>query len=280
MNHRMTLLFVFAVSIGFSVSIHSFVGARSYRAKKISCPANYLRVPALAGFTTSDFCIAKYEARQSGSIAISSSSGLPWVSINRADAQAACAANGARFSLPSNPQWQTVARNIADNGLNWSSGTAYSGTVNKGHDDNSPANAIEASADDNDPCINTGQTCDATTWNSQRRTHALLDGQIIWDLSGNVSEWTSTKSNTALATGYIHTFTSGLAQTNYGNDSFCGGSNCAYGYGYVAGTQQIIRGGNFFVSGSVGAGIFSADNGAAETTTNAKIGFRCVMSLD
>ena len=49
---------------------------------------------------------------------------------------------------------------------------------------------LAASSDDNDPCFGiTGANC--IGWNSRKRTHSLSNGEVIWDLSGNLYEWTT-----------------------------------------------------------------------------------------
>lgn len=274
---RRTLIFA-GITV-FILNASGFIGMRNMKARMPGCPTNYVRVPPLAGYSTVTFCVAKYEARQSGAKAISVPTGLPWTSINRANAMTACQENGLNYDLITNSQWQAIARNIADVATNWSSGSANSGTVSKGHSDNAPANALAAEADDNLSCSGTGQTCDLLTWNSQRRIHYLSNGDIIWDFSGNISEWTSNDSTTTFADGYVSTYTSGPRQVSFGNDSFCGGGNCGYGYGYInAAAGPIIRGGSFFVGGSVGAGVFGVDTTAASTLEHAKVGFRCVTT--
>ena len=82
-----------------------------------------------------------------------------------------------------------LATNIAREPINWSSGSVGEGALNIGHTDNGPPTAIAASSDDNDPCFATGQDC--SSWTNQKRTHSLSNGEVIWDLSGNVWEWTT-----------------------------------------------------------------------------------------
>lgn len=100
-----------------------------------------------------------------------------------------CAKLGKGYKLISNNQWQTIARNIEQVAENWSDGIVGSGALNRGHTDGDPNEALEASSADNDACFGTGQTCTAATWDSQKRTHRLSNGEVIWDLSGNVREW-------------------------------------------------------------------------------------------
>jgi hypothetical protein len=63
------------------------------------CPANYIRVPALSGYTTKDFCVAKYEAKASGSKAVSQFSGVPSGNINQLESISACRYNGTGYVL-------------------------------------------------------------------------------------------------------------------------------------------------------------------------------------
>jgi hypothetical protein len=50
-----------------------------------------------------------------------------------------------------NPQWMTIARNIEQQGVNWSSGVAGVGYLSRGHSDNDPGYGIAAAATDDDP---------------------------------------------------------------------------------------------------------------------------------
>lgn len=63
------------------------------------------------------------------------------------------------------------------------------GSLNKGHSDGVPGEVLAASTDDSEACSGTEQSCDDQTWNAQRRTHALSNGEVIWDFAGNAWEW-------------------------------------------------------------------------------------------
>lgn len=149
------------------------------------CPTGMLPVPATNGLN--GFCIDKYEAKQSGNIAVSTATGSPWVSINQYDAREACI--GAGKHLITGEEWLQIAQNVEQVGWNWNGGVVGTNFMSDGHSDNVPANSLIASVD-TDPCSGTGQTCDLTTWNSQRRTYKLSNGEYIWDIGGNVWEWT------------------------------------------------------------------------------------------
>ena len=165
-----------------------------------SCPENYIRVPAFDPYTNNDFCVAKYEMKTG---TISEPDNLPEVNIQQSTAKSQCEAidgAAASYQLISNAQWQTIARNIELNPENWDSNEVGSGQINTGNTDNDtlagPAGALAASSSDDQDCFGTGEENDEPNgdhscggWHSQKRTHKLLNGEIIWDFGGNVSEW-------------------------------------------------------------------------------------------
>jgi len=161
----------------------------------LSCPTGYVAVPFLTGYTTQDFCVAKYEMKNNSG-AKSEAAGLPWVSINRTQSITACTSIGVGYNLITVAQQETIARNINGMATNWSDGT-YNGELNTGHSDTVPFNTLAANADDTQACEGTGQTCSNTVWSSQRRTHVLSTGETIWDFSGNVHEWTKDDYNSS-----------------------------------------------------------------------------------
>jgi hypothetical protein len=206
-----------------SVRAFDHAGNRSARVTApgyIECPEGYVFVPGDDDPTinTIGFCTAKYEMRitgvhdsslqsyTSGVIPESRADGLPWTRVGvpfglnmsyspSSDAvyacDYACREQGPDYFLQSNDQWQTLARNIEGVAANWSGGAVGSGSINQGHSDMDPEIPLAASTDD-DPCAGTGQPdCTDPTSDdfSQKRTHTMSTGAIIWDLSGNVSEW-------------------------------------------------------------------------------------------
>lgn len=250
------------------------------------CPDNYIFVPALAGYTTLDFCVAKYEMKNDGyGMPISQASGTPWVSIDRPTARAKCKALGVGFDMISNDQWQSIARNIAGVASNWSGGSVGgTGQLNRGHSDGVPNNALAAVTDDNDSCNGTGETCSSTVWSDQRRTHTLSNGNVIWDLAGNVQEWVTNDSNVSNgANAYISTINDGLLrQTRFGaaSGTICTSSGsspyCGMGQGLFAYTAGgIFRGGDW--ASGVPTGIFAVSLNTATSVGTTSKGFRCVF---
>ena len=162
------------------------IEAEKHKTKnKISCPADYAFVYGNSVLGTSDFCVMKFEAKNVGGIATSQASGTPWTSISQIDAITAATAAGGH--LITDAEWMTIAADVLSVKHNWSSGTVGSGYIYSGHNDNAPSSAQAASTNDTDGYIGTGDA----DGSNQKRTLYLSSGDIIWDLSGNVYEWTS-----------------------------------------------------------------------------------------
>lgn len=254
----------------------------------ITCPTGYVVVPADGVYTFSDFCVAKYEMKNNSG-AKSEAAGTPWTSITRNNAQTECRNLGAGYDLISNSQWQTIARNIEGVAWNWDTGVVGGGAgLNHGHADNSPAGRQAASTDDNSPCTNTGSSCDGSTWHVARRTNKLSNGEVIWDMNGNVGEWTNTNSTfnygaeaymSQVTAGYGNTGPLGLPKVAFGPSgnyaSFSSGNYGGLGKAWINYTNgALFRGGIY--NDNTEAGIFSAHLYFNATTANADVGFRCV----
>lgn len=187
------------------------------------CPAGYVQVPGslAAGSWPCSFCVAKYEMKAqrvvdeavvdglnlSGSavhLAISATVERPWTGLTLAEAREQCWAQGTGHHLLTNAEWMTVARDIAATAANWSNQQVGGAAVNSGHSDCSvlPGDMYQARVDvetdflaasvDDDPCFGTGNASCAVHGNpdfSQKRTHRLSNGELIWDFVGNVNEW-------------------------------------------------------------------------------------------
>jgi formylglycine-generating enzyme required for sulfatase activity len=69
---------------------------------------------------------------------------------------------------------------------NWSGGVVGTGYISSGHNDSAPNNAL--APDPSDANGNAGETNQTF---AQKRTLTLTNGQVIWDLAGNVWEWTA-----------------------------------------------------------------------------------------
>jgi prepilin-type N-terminal cleavage/methylation domain-containing protein len=122
------------------------------------------------------------------------------------DAVSYCAAIGAH--LITNNEWQTIAWNAESQSSNWMGGSVGGTGANamySGHNDNQPqsggvAYALPADPNDANGYAGTdgptsgGGTCASgcsTTQLQQKRTLTLSNGSIVWDIGGNVWDWTN-----------------------------------------------------------------------------------------
>ena len=291
-----------------------------------TCPTGYIRVPGNNLYQTKDFCVMKYEAKAvsttdtttglttpntglntiannttpttaANNRAIASvASGFPIANISQTTAASYCSTAGA--SLITNAEWMTIARNIEAQLSNWTTGTATSSAIGtgglyRGHSDSNPGTALAAGADDNG-YIGTGQS----GFSIERRTHSLSNGEIIWDLGGNVWEWTNDTilgkdqptGSSPVGFGWRQ-YSTGLTNsiTNFGTLSrdLVGPSNNTWnstqnmGQIYSDGTSTnntnfaFLRGGSW--SDATDAGVFFLNLGGAPSLTRDFIGFRCVV---
>lgn len=190
-SKEVSMLYLIIFLLSFFSSCTIFQSHRHISLEPQKCPEGMVMVPSHKGYVRTTFCVAKYEMkRDKEGRAVSAPDALPWVRINRLEAQTKCQEKGMGFDLISNDEWQALASNIESVAHNWARGQrGHEKGISRGHSDGIPDKALEASADDNQSCQGTQQHCTSTLWHSQRRTHQLSNGEVIWDLSGNVWEW-------------------------------------------------------------------------------------------
>lgn len=257
-------------------------------------PAGWVEVPGnptfYSGSYNGNFLLMKYEAKawdtQSGSVvaegggsqgwagnnsqtryqARSITDGKPWIFIaqNHAtnfDAREACLALGGAYHLVNNNEWMTVTRNAVGVTSNWTNGEVGNGLLFRGNSNGN--NALDGSNALN--AVNT-------------RTLTLSNGQVVWDLAGNVSEWTNNTQSSAINT------TSSYVDWNHAN--VAAGAIDLYGppNGYLSdkGMGQIFGGplnGGFQRGGAwahnTSAGVFALWLDREVNSQAAFIGFRC-----
>jgi len=146
------------------------------------CPSNWVKVPGNTLYNTRTFCVMQYEAKikgqDNGNQTYSASyepesrpGGTPWVNITQPNAKNECQSIGAH--LVTEDEWLTIVRNIELQPTNWSSGQIGSGYIPRGNSNGS------AAMDGTDHLTGINQ-----------RNLVLSNGAIIWDIAGNVWEWT------------------------------------------------------------------------------------------
>jgi len=292
-----------------------------------TCPTGYIPVPGNSLYQTKDFCVMKYEAKAveltnptvgltepngsflgvvsniidnsftattavNGRAIASVASGYPIANIDHTTASQYCSDAGA--TLINNREWMTIARNIEAQPSNWFNSNTIppenkvgSGGLYRGHSDNDPPNALAASTDENQGYIGTNN--DVNNGWQERRTHTLSNGEVIWDLSGNVWEWVSDSIQgqdkpIPLSGGWQEWTT----VSNYGNLSYDlirpsdPNWNTSQNVGqYLAGTFigndifKFRRGGHW--NGSIRATVFTLRLDSDSFYTDSTIGFRCVV---
>lgn len=313
------MLILLMISVAFG---SASAGEDGYNPRALAChERGYVPVPANIlpdGTAVAQFCVMKYEAKQSttsfgtrnirstsnpsGALPISNADGTPWVGLTWQDARSACTASGGQ--LISENQWLSIAYQVVSVGKNWSGGAEGSGYLYSGHNDNSPDAALKAADSDDNGYADTGNNAD-----SQRRTLTLPNGQVIWDLAGNVWEWVdetiakesryhggeghwmsynvsdglSVASN--VPTGKLppsnYNATQGMGRY-YDGYSLGGGNNKINEYpdectGYCSPVSVFIRGGRW--GSGVNAGIFALGLNEGRSYAGTNIGFRCTRPL-
>ncbi len=281
------------------------------------CRQNWIFIPNSEGQYDSPkgWCVMKYEASVfTGSFAADSYGGFKWEnaddtnltkkvgsfvnkpfhSVSNVNARSMCSSshlvdfNGnaitggfpMRYNL-----WTLLAKDIANNPVNWSTGVVGSGYIYSGHNDNSPKNALVPAAD-TDPYNGTGQTS-----GNQKRVLYTSNGEAIWDLAGNSWETMFERQNVGSSDTTPKEYTE--ATTNAFSPQSLMGKNWSsangvgmsrYGLGTTAsnippvfGTYLLMQGGSWRTEAG-GVGLFTSwwGNGAYDTFKNEEVGVRCV----
>lgn len=261
------------------------------------CGAGWILVPGDSRFDTPNFCVMKYDAKNVNGQAISQAAGTPWVNINQNDAVAVSAAACPTCHLISESEWMTIAANVLNVPSNWSGGTVGSGYIYRGHSDSSPANSLAASTDDTNGYYGTGNSASSGT--DQRRTLNLSNGEVIWDLAGNVYEWTNYVMPGNQQPGLSGE--SSYAYKEWNNASIiwngfpyasrasnitqAAGWTSANGIGELysnaaeTGTHGFMRGSAWY-SGTGGSGVLNLIINDPITYTGTSVGFRVAKSID
>lgn len=295
------------------------------------CPAGFVPVPGnhLYGTVGSKggFCVAKYEMKMdangdglgdlvadyptckyttdynvwyylnsgcsTGTI-VSTPQGSPITGISQAQAKVACQAIGGH--LITNEEWMTLARNIEIVSSNWSGGTIGSGYLPRG-------NSSSSSAKDGFDELS------GTT----KRTLILSNGEIVWDLAGNVYDWVDKNINVSVAgnlshyddglgnkypigsfnwieystgvSGYLDKYLTNkglfehkdlyLLNSNYNTTHGIGRMYTQADYVHLTIPRAVARGG--YWNGGASAGVLGMYLSYSPSSTSYYIGFRCAV---
>lgn len=262
------------------------------------CPTGYVEVPGNSTYSTNDFCVMKYEAKDVGGVATSQAASLPWRNISQTNAITECTDLGSKYHLMTNNEWMTIARNIEQVANNWTDNVVGgSGKVYTGNVGNPPGALLAASTDDNDGYYGTGYDYPGSDY---RRTLYLSNNNVIWDLVANASEMLATTITCAGAscTNLEMPFDASPASewvffsniSTYGQLSYdlVRPSNPSWDYlqgmgkvytSTTTGTHTLQRGGNRVNQGLNGlVGLYTLDMSLSPSSTGGNMGFRCVYS--
>ncbi len=251
-----------------------------------NCPDGYIPVPGNSLFNTNNFCVAKYETKDDGGNYVSESGGLPLVNVSQIGAVINTVFGSCGCSVISDAEWLTIAHNLANVPSNWTGGSVGSGTIYRGHTDNSPSTRLAASSDDDNGYYGTSNAS-----GNQRRTLTLSNGEVIWDFSGNVWEWTSSimSGNQPGGGGWAWREWNTINNTQllspdpspiFGNPAaedwnFSDGIGKLYSNNSYTSSRAFLRSGNW--SDSNGYGLFSLALNRATNTGHGDAGFRLVV---
>jgi prepilin-type N-terminal cleavage/methylation domain-containing protein len=256
-----------------------------------ACPAGFIPVPGSGTYGTNDFCVMKYEAKiqgnDNGNQTYSSSfipesrvSGTPWMNISQTNAiaEAPSTANcPTGCHLITEAEWMTIAQNVLSVASNWSGAAVGSGYIPHGNSDSSAA---------------MDGTTDLT--GVDKRTLTLTNGQVIWDLAGNVFEWTTGVTNgttaqepgitgagwgwrewttvTAQGSLAVNPFPSGTGLAGSSSWTSSNGIGQLYSNADTTGLLGFLRGGSWNRGSDGGVLAMLLDYGPSDTPTS--LGFR------
>ncbi len=236
---------------------------------------------------TSKHCVAANGGRQIAALA----GGVPLAKVKQSgdashyDAASYCTAIGAH--LMTNNEWQTIAWNAEGVASNWSGAAVGSGTMPRG---NSDASYAEPSGG-NPEGYQSGSTSTYRTDFLHQRTLTLSNGSVIWDMAGNVWQWTNDQiigqnepHGTAIGWNWYQYNDAGMtygsltaAQVAASTPSWM--STQGVGELYSVNTSTLatpygfVRGGDWNCGGIAGVEALNLNYGPANTVFY--IGFRC-----
>jgi formylglycine-generating enzyme required for sulfatase activity len=204
---------------------------------------------------------------------VSVEEGKPWRKIGRDNAVFECQSLGQGYDLISNSEWQTIARNIENQGANWSGQKVGAGCIFQG-------NIYAESA---------YKTCSYTvngpeSGGNRRAKHVLSNGEEIYHFSGNVWEWGKDNNTDDYdGSGYIAFLKNDSAKLRFGPQGYYASCNylqnnfCGLGVGiFYESSGALLRGGGWADDYDV-AGVFATLRNVDPSASSGNVGFRCVF---
>lgn len=145
-----------------------------------ACPTGFIQAPG-------NFCVMKYEAKEgTDGKPVSQADLTPWTGTYAEDAKEACQSLGPKYDLISNEEWMIIAQDAEVQDANWTGGVKGSGCLFRGNN-GQPAPWNPCGYGDGAGGIHFG---DRSAYESSSRAKMVLsNGEEIWDMAGNVSEW-------------------------------------------------------------------------------------------
>jgi len=276
-------------------------------------PSGWVEVPANATYGTGNFLVMQYEAKydctgdDDGDTAatcsataddglgldyrdissfdkdnvVSTANGAPIVHITQEQAATACPTG---YHLITNDEWMTIARNVEAQTANWADGVigstvASGGGLKRGN----VGEATSVGYNGDDPEYGTGR--------DEKAKLVLSNGNEVWDLSGNVWDWTSGTINgvdkpVGNSSAWVEWDTvtdfNGTGDGNGNSDDYLPSNNiwnADHGVGrYYQGANTggpfaFLRGA--YWNGTSNAGVFAVRLGNTPTLQHYFLGFRC-----
>ena len=238
-----------------------------------SCGAGWVGVPSMTipinttggTMTVPSFCVTQYIVGGSAGAVVSNATSTPFVGVSWLTAVGAtsCPSMGGGARLIRESEWMAIAHNVTGINTNWDGGTVGSGNLYAGLRNSTVAGAQAAIAGPNYPSTNT-----------ERRDKFLSTGSLIWDIGGNVSQWTY-HNMVGGSSGQWGAMPLSERMAPYAESTQGMGWYPSTTAGYTDGTAAWVnlaptRGGAW--SSGANAGAFALGGGGTHT---AGIGFRC-----
>ena len=192
-NQKLVLNFLFLFSILFILSFQNCSQVNFESELQVenlgsnNCPPNFVEIPSNPQIKSEAFCTSVTEMSGSGMVAESKVELPPRVNVSRQDAILLCERMGLNYTLMREKDRLAIVEWIRSNHLNYASNQ-----VNYDRPDLLNAgNFLSEKFLQIEPKLN-----QQVQWTKNRRTHFIVREDVIWDFSGNLSEWIRDENKT------------------------------------------------------------------------------------